>query len=304
MKKLLFVLLCFMTFSVNAFDMLGGGSSIPAAARAAGYTLHTFSINSNFSTANVDQGITYASGYKMYYNNFFGPAPTVPETINTDGSMTLSGSNGNLVSTGYIATSPYFVGTAFGGGGYFEAEIRFDPTTANAGSSWPAFWMMSLEHNDRHDIQWTGEATGYMHFMEVDIMEWYQSARGQYQSTLHDWYGIYGTTCAAWCNISSGFTPGIAKVPRGTDWTLYHRYAVAWIPATSTTSGRYDFYFDDIKMTSFSYSQFTTQAAPPTSSTTWTYGIGDSQHLTLEMGHEDVKSVNVWQATTANNITN
>ena len=307
MRKLLFALLCSLAFSANAFDMLAGGTRIPAAARAAGYTLNTFSINSNFNTTTVDNGATYASGYKMYRSNYFGGVSAPAGTLNADGSVTISGSQYDLVSAGKITTAPYFVGIAFGGGGYFEAELKFDPATAYLLGNWPAFWLMSIEHNDGQDVQWSGEVAGYRHFMEVDIMEAFStSASDTYQSTLHDWYGVHAVTCSAWCSVTSNYYAGTAHAPKGTDWNIYHRYAVAWIPATVSTQGCYYFYFDDIKMSSICYSQFTTQAAPPTSLTPWTFGIGDSQHLTLEFGGGPitVKSVNVWQATTSNNWTN
>ena len=81
-----------------------------------------------------------------------------------------------------------------------------------------------------------------------------------------------------------------------------------WIPATASVDGTVTFYFDGVSSGSFSYSQFTTQAPPPTAQP-WAGGVIDSQHLALILGNGSaarmqIQAVNVWQASTAGNVTN
>jgi hypothetical protein len=296
-----------------------GGSRIPAPARGAGYTVNTFSTESSFTSGNVDMGLTYASGYQWYFWNFFDDAPdSSGTTLESNGTASVfqTSSNATLVSAAQISSAPYFVGTAFGGGGYFEAEIAFDPKVSNASLAWPAWWMMSLEHlydfaAGNGNEQWPGQVAGYSHFMEVDTFEYDRTGQPyDYGGTLHDWFGLYNVTCpGGYCGVDSDFNASTAKTPIGTDWTILHRLAVLWIPATSIAQGSYTFYFDDIAVAGpFTYSQYTSQGPPPTTSTPWTFGIGDQQHLVLILGSGWspllVRSVNVWQASSAGNIHN
>jgi hypothetical protein len=296
-----------------------GGSPIPAAAQSAGYTLNTFSVQSNFTSATVDVGITYSSGYKWYFWNFFGISPSAADTtLNTNGTLTtfspVANANASIATVGKIGSGPGFVGTAFGGGAYFEAEISFNPYAVNTANGWPAVWHMALEHLiSSAGVQWTGQTTGYSHFIEVDDFEFDLNSLTKYGGSLHDWYGIYDVTCPPnFCNITTSSTISTKNVPSGTDWTIFHRIGMLWVPATALVNGTVSFYFDDIQMGSpVSYSQFTTQSPPPTSMTTWTYGVIDNQHIPVIIGSGPlangaitVKSVNVWQSSAANNLTN
>jgi hypothetical protein len=291
----------------------GDGPPIPAQARAVGYTLNTFSANRNFNTSTADMSRTYSSGFQWYIWNFFGPPPSSSTTtLNADGSATILSSayNGTLVSAAKIPSSPYYVGTAFGGGGYFEAEISFDSAAVNMKKGHPSFWTMAIEHLDGdHGDQWAGQAAGYVHYLEMDIFEYDSlggSAPNNYGAAAPEYWGGYGLTCPpSSCrnvNASAIFTPP------GTDWSLWHKVGLLWIPATSTTNGTLTFYFDDIPYKTLKYSQFTTQPPVPTRHP-WALGIVDQQHFPLIIGSGpdtpiNVRSVNVWQATAANNITN
>lgn len=294
-----------------------GGSLVPAAARSAGYTLNTFSTNSSFNATTVDRSITNGTGFQWYYWNYFGATPAATQAVpNADGSITVNNAvgtlNGALVSAAAIAGAPYYVGTAFGGGAYIEAEVAFDANSVDMSTGWPSWWTMALEHLDNdHGDQWTGQAAGYQHFIEVDTFE-YNRKRGSntYGGSLHDWYGIFNVTCQAFCAADSDFASGTKAVPPQTDWSLYHRIAMLWVPATSGSSGSVTFYFDDEPMGSpVTYSQFTGQAPPPGGAAAWTFGILDQQHLVLIFGTGSstpikVRSVNVWQASAASNLHN
>lgn len=297
-----------------------GGTPVPAAATAAGYKTLTFS-TMVFNTSNVDMSKTYASGFQWYPWNFFGATPDATTvTLNSNGSTTLLGnatiSQGILATAGKLPSSPFFVGTAFGGGFYVEAELSFRASTVNTAKGWPSWWSMAIEHLDQQTTtdQWAGQAPGYEHFIEYDFFEYdtaFLTVPNQYGGTLHDWFGIFNSTCPpAYCAVTTPFSTANRVVPAGTDFALFHRYGALWIPATGSANGMLAFFFDDVQIGPATlYSQFTTQAPPPTLTTPWTWGVIDQQHLALILGAGTsspvtVRSVHAWQASAANNLTN
>jgi hypothetical protein len=179
--------------------------------------------------------------------------------------------------------------------------------------AWPAWWTMSIEHLvGTSGQQWTGQASGYSHFIEPDIMEADTlTFAHSYGGDTHDWYGVWNSAaCPNYCGADLPFTTVLRTVPATTNFNTYHRYGLLWIPATATTKGSLTYYFDGVQVgPTTSYSQFTTQAPVPTSSTPWTFGIIDKHHLVLILGTGastpmKVQSVVVWQASAANNMHN
>ena len=80
-----------------------------------------------------------------------------------------------------------------------------------------------------------------------------------------------------------------------------------WIPATPTRRGSFSFYFDGVQVgPTTPYAAFQDQAPPPSFFSPWLFGIIDRQHLVLILGSNSgplrVRSVNVWQASGANNL--
>jgi hypothetical protein len=291
-------------------------SPIPAAAAAAGFRLHTFATNATFSASTVDMDRTYAPGFQWYFPNYFGThQPSSSTSFNPDGSVTTSGqrmfSNGNLATMGQISTPPYFVGTAFGGGGYFEAEFRFDPSAVdNRNDGWPAFWNQTLESVlVLPGYQWPGQAPGYTHNVELDTFEFYGDHPFSYGASVHDWWGVHNVTCKNHCGYVSSPLWNTKIVPLGTDWRKYHRVAALWIPAAKGADGSISFFFDDRQMgPAIRFSKFTNQPPPPGPSASWTFGAIDQLHLIPIFGAGlkapiTVRSVNVWQKSAAANLT-
>ena len=292
----------------------------PLPAVLAGYNTETFATVANFSSKNVDMGLTGAAGYQWYFFNFFGYKPSSAlSTFNSDGSITVaqysnSSVDTNIASATQISTAPYYRGTAFGGGAYFEASLAWDQTTVNDVGAWPAWWTMSIEHLvGMTGQQWTGQTTGYDHFVEPDIMEadtLFQ--KNSYGGDTHDWYGVWNTAaCPNYCNVDLSSTGVfIRSVPASTVFTQYHRYGLLWKPATATTKGSITYFFDGLQVgASTTYSQYTNQAPTPTTATPWTFGIIDKQHMVLILGTGastpmKVQSVTVWQASAAANMHN
>ena len=306
--------------SSPAYNAGAAPADVPAQAQAAGFTQNTFSTRLKFNPGTVDSGLTYQPGYQWYVWNYFGNHPSFQTSgLNADQSLsvgTLAGSaNGTLVSAAKLNYAPYFVGEAFGGGGYFEAEISFDPDAVDATHGFPAWWMMALEHlANLPGQQWQGQPADYDHFMEVDTFEFNRRPKimDAYAGTLHDWFGLYKSTCPnGFCKIDTPFATSTKHVPLATDWKSFtHRIGVLWVPATSSSDGSLTFYFDGQQEGDpVRYAKFTNQPPPLTAQTPWTFGVIDQQHMVLILGAGPsarmiVRSVNVWQASAAHNMKN
>jgi hypothetical protein len=302
-----------------AFPGLVGGSSggAPPQAAAVGYHTETFA-TARFSKNNVDFGLTDAPGYQWYFFNFFGMVPSSSlATINPGGSVTigsLPNAFGNaLTSAVHIARAPYYHGVAFGGGGYFEATLSYNAAAVNMATGWPSWWSMSLEHLDGlTSEQWPGQVKWYSHFIEPDMMEADMGPTTKaYGGAIHDWYGLYGSAaCPNYCNYVTPWSTVVRTVPANTNFSQYHRYGLLWVPATPTKPGSYTYYFDGVKVgATVTYTKYANQPPIPTSSTPWTFGIIDQQHLVLILSAGastpmNVQSVQVWQASQAGNWRN
>lgn len=286
----------------------------PAPAQQAGYCTLTFNAMANFSASTIDLAGNYASGFSWYQYNFGGTTPTAANiTPQADGSVILGAGGdtfgGNIASAGHIASSPNYVGTAFGGGGYFEVTLKFTPGSGSIATGWPAAWTYSLGLL-LGTAQWSGQAAGYEYGAEEDIFENFLGNNSQplstYNATTNAWYGIFGTTN---CPPVGGYclTKTSTPIPVTTNFAVYHRYGLLWVQATATKVGAICYYFDGAQVHCDPYTQFTTQTpapAPP-----WQFGIVDGQHLVFILGSGaaapmQVQSVGVWQASAASNLHN
>jgi hypothetical protein len=290
-------------------------TDVPPQAGAAHYTIRTFS--SGFSASDVDIAGGSKSGFKWYPWKFFGaPTDLGRVGINRDGSVTLSGDvtgpNGQLATVSPASTSGGFVGTAFGGGGYFEATLKFDPkdTITNNFKGWPSWWSMAIEHMVNLETrQWPGQQSGYEHFIEVDFFEYdlkdyvLNGKWNYFGAAMHDWFGLGS---AGYSKITLPHDLVVRGVPRNTDFTQYHRYGFLWVPATATRNGYSEHYFDGKKVgRTVVWRQYTNQEPPP--KPPWTFSIIDNNHLVLILGTGigapmTIMSVNVWQASVDNNM--
>ena len=305
--------------AVPVADVHAASSSAPTAAAGVGYMRNTFS---SFTPGDIDIGDTGKSGFAWYLYHFFGShAQSRNITINPDGSVTLDGDvtgpNGQLATAAPAKNAAKFVGVAFGGGAYIEAAIKFDPVAARSKNSkgWPSFWALTLEHAATGAAQWSGEPQGYEHFVEVDFFEYDIDERGlglnYYGANMHDWYGVYNSTCAGhgFCDAWRGYSDVKTAVQPGTDLTQYHTYGFLWVPATPAGEGYAEFYFDRRPVgNKIVWGKFTNQNGVPDGQP-WKFGILDNQHLALILGTGvgepmTVASVNVWQASDNGNLRN
>jgi hypothetical protein len=298
-------------------------ASIPPGAAEAGFGSLTWSITS-FSETNVDLQRTRDPKYKMFIANYFHTGSYLGEKpssvkINSDGSITLGGETRSLLgSVARINERPNsnFVGTAFGGGGYFEAVIKFDtqdltppgpvPKMDLAGPGW---WSMSAEHmTQRTDLaQWPLQKPEYEHFVEPDFFEALVGPTN-YIVTVNDWYGIWDVSCPTYCVSKSRWPEGLVSTS-DVDWRQPHKVAGRWIPATDTSRGSLSFFLDDRKVAEWSWSKFDDQLHQPpiTSEAPWRFGVIDQQHLVLLINGGfkwpmTVLSIKVWQKDASKNI--
>ena len=294
----------------------------PPQAAALGYTVHTF--HSSFDPKLVDTADTRKPGFQWYRGQFFGFPATQPDTLtlNKGGGITLDGKPGASASINSASPAPGgWVGSAFGGGGYFEATLKFNPEDSISAvdkKAWPAWWSMSIEHMaGLPGQQWPGQPAGYAHFIEPDFFEydvWSFSPHQWYGGAVHDWYGEWKKTCLdGFCNVSNAPGGGTnfgnfqVRTPVHTDFTRYHRFGFLWSPATAASKGYAVYYFDGKPTNDKVTWSLLTDQPPPPGKTSWTFGIIDQQHLVLVLGTGvnepmTVKSVDVWQKWGAQNL--
>jgi hypothetical protein len=297
-------------------------AGVPTPAKNAGYTLMTY--GPKLALRPGDK--TAANAAPMYVWNFFGETVS-PKTLatNADGSVTLFGGgfvNGQIASASAAHNNQRFVGTAFGGGAYFEAVFKFEgwqgqsatPQTLTAG--FPAFWAMPIEHlNSSGADHWPGKAAGFLHFAEFDFFE-YNVAYTEhtdtiYSGSVHDWYGEFNKTCPRpadnYCQVQNATPTKMRDTPDTFDFSQYHTYGALWVPATDTTDGYLEWYLDDSPIgQTVSWPKLENQEA-----LAWpgshAFGIADQQHMALIFGSGrdfpmTIKSVAVWQNSAKENL--
>ena len=306
-------------------------ASAPPQALAAGYAENTFSTTA-FTTSNVDtvdKDSTFPTGYqwypaKFYFNHATDAAsiaiqPNGTIVLNSDGTDRGNG-NGEISSFAADASKPSgFAGTSFGGGAYFEAEFTFDPKLVFGGKGWPSWWGMATEHLSSGTCPgnfWNYYAPGtapdgYAHFCEPDFFEYDVASPDNpdvWGGNMNDWFGVW-TKEKGYTLVSSTWPEKQMRVPKGTDFTRFHKYGYLWVPATATSKGYARYFFDDVEVTPspITWTLYSGQAPPVTQSSPWRFGIQDQQHIGLIIGSGvgqpmTVRAVNVWQKTSNWNI--
>ena len=280
---------------------IGAAGSPPPPALAAGYTVQAF-------------GDTITLGANLFPWNFFGNVePPGALVQNSDGSITCTGISGNTsnldmasVYHSTVGAPPHsWKGTAFGGGAYFRARIKYPAANVSVGGlGWPAFWLLPIEHwvfgSGTQLDQWPGQAAGYEHFPEIDIMEYLNGAINKFNMAVHDHYSIYPPLLDVVINLGA--------VTSAVDLSQYQDYGLLWVPATSLTQGRFEWYFNNVLVGTYSYNLYNTGDAPPPVAHTTAAAIADIQHFPLLFGTHNpampmtVKDAGVWQASTAGNL--
>ncbi len=238
---------------------------------------------------------------------------------NADGSVTLDKNSGTGNSYGAgLSTAHYnagnppanFNGVAFGGGGYFEAELLFTPVLTGTLPTWPAFWSLTAEQSalgtGAFSAQWPGQAAGYLHSVEVDFFEYDAFLTTKYGIAMHDDYGFNGSQSTVNPSTGSPVSVGAAN------FSQFHKFGYLWIPATASTNGTGQYFFDGVQVgNTITWSQNNDAGLSPPPSGTQIGSVLDNRHLMLIIGNSSVdpvamqmvvKSVSVWQVSDANNL--
>jgi hypothetical protein len=230
-------------------------STLPTLVIDAGYCTHT--LNSTFTTSTVDMDSTLGTQFQWYRKRFpaLGGDIAPHVTLQADGSVVVQSngrSNSDLATAAPAGKS--WVGTAYGGGGYFEATMSFNPATLVRAdvmhSHWPAWWADPIEADAQQWDRWRWNSTSaqYLHAVETDFFEYdaYEADNPKYfdptgltyGGTLHDWTQVADRSSGWGYSLAPGGHLHAAnnsdKVPVGTDFTKPHRYGFLWIPATQT----------------------------------------------------------------------
>src|ERR1017187_2260422 len=137
-------------------------------------------------------------------------------------------------------------GIAFGGGAYIEATFAMSGSSpGDTSAGWPAWWASDIERaaynnvsSKYPDVQWEGQTTRFQHYIEVDIFE-ADAHSPEWGATLHDWYGIDGGQSNIGAHtFATTTTYGVPSLDS------QNSYGVLWVPATATTKGHLNLYFN------------------------------------------------------------
>ena len=311
---------CAGSSSTSAVLVLAPPAVAPAPAQQAGYLLRTYGPN----PALVTSTSTAANTAALFAWDFNGQLLGGSASPNSDGSISIvggnAGTNAQLASAKSGSAAGSFEGIAFGGGGYFEAVLKFDGWQGQSSNSnslaggWPAFWGMAVEHlAQTGGDQVPDQAAGYENFIEMDFMEYnIENLQGNdfvYNGSLNNWYGVFGQTCPGatpYCSVDNPYPSKIRQLADTVSFSDYHTYGALWVPATDTADGYIQWYFDGAPIgQQVSWTQLTSLWATPPSP--FSFGIGDLEHLVVILGTGTqypmtVGSVSVWQQAGDNNL--
>lgn len=254
--------------SSDVTDADAGHSALvpPAPAAAAGFTKLVFDQGGSAGW-NIDLGQTNQAGHAWYSSGGFFGASGAATQVGDGGVLTIaSGSMATATRLGTDADAGY-VGHAFGGGFYVEASLALSPGCGQNGIV-SAFWGLPVEKEEapsRSD-QWPGQPSGYVHYVELDFMEFHLAPARPPSTSYYalDWYGEFvgdTPTCihtggaVGFCHCANnGSCPaapanGADDLPDATDFAAFNVYGALVVPAQDKTpdSGYSQGFFDGKK---------------------------------------------------------
>jgi hypothetical protein len=296
--------------------------------------------------------INTPAGANMYGFTFYGDGPyfdnNITLTQNSDGSITIDNGPGPGASNaGYgagmssavIGVGPWtptnFGGIAFGGGAYFECVMSFQGTSPTNVTGKGAFWSNDIESmnggfyaGNAWPSQSSPDPGNYGDWIEVDFAEF--DVPNRYGFSPANWYGVPAlptTKFAApfdWGGPQGVFNSGTNSwdPAPGADYTKPNKYGCLWVPATTTTPGHIEMYFNGVLVSNrMQWNQYNPALPPPPVNGPVIGGNGinggvtlpssaisvlDLRHLALILGGTPATfhSITVWQPNGANNYVN
>ena len=317
MNRYLAVLLALLIL-LAATNMIAR-AAIPAPAKAVGFRNLTFS--SHFSKGSIGVTKPFEAGKKWYIWSFFGQHAN-PATLhfNLDHTLTLEGGptgpNGQIATAAPSNNVKGYVGEAFGGGAYIEATLAFQPENEvrQHFRGHPSFWSMALEHlvDSKLHADALTDLHKFKNFVEVDIFEYdllqYLHVTNVYGGTAHDWYGNWKKSCErGFCSFND---LNISRwIPADTKLTNFHQYAVLWYPATATSQGYLQYYFDGKPVGNRVHWKKCGKNTSPKMAGYSPFCVLDSQHLVLILGTGRgepmiIRDARVYQSSSARDVVN
>jgi len=271
---------------------------VPAPAKAVGFGTKTF--NSTML------GTAPGTLQKL---NFFGVTLSPSWFIqNSDGSLTLIGNPspgyGGLVSpAAYNGSNPYkYQGIAFGGGMYYQTTFSYAGTQTGKEMSVSIYDVLSLDGYTPLNVP------GYMG-IEIDGPEFnVPGSTTQYGISCHNFYYPSGGPKIRLdpTVLTSGGSP--ITIPSGS-LTGSNTYGMLWVPATSTTQGYIQWFFNGVQVgPTVSWNQYNVnQAFPPSNAASTVCNVLDTLRMVPVIGLGDtptpmtITSVQIWQGSGVNN---
>jgi sugar lactone lactonase YvrE len=226
-----------------------------------GQTAAQIAAQAGYTTLTLGPSLTV--GGNIFPFNFFGSLP-VPGAVTQSGPgqpINILGQDGNsynaaLATAVYVGGSTGFVGIAFGGGYYVEAELSFamgavsySPVTTGGPAFWgqDIFWLAQPENALIPDPP--APSAGYYHYTETDFFEWLGNSKyvstsnSSYVFTLHDWNGQPPNFDV----VSSSSLPNYVPCSVGSaSFTNPNRYGALYIPGNGSTNGTIQAYFNGV----------------------------------------------------------
>jgi len=255
--------------------------------------------------------VTLNSNYYLF--NFLNKTPVTGQAAQqSDGSIILS-PNGISDGSGYGANicSAYQAGSTwhgkvFGGGMYVEMVANWPATTGPSGLPFPAFWMLSIDFLMQNTLTWPGQASGYIHRIEVDFVQAPLPALPGYWAGVDviDWYGSTGQSVSQPSNGLVNFA--------GASSASYNTYGALWVPVSASSPGFVMPFFNGKKQIYaagspiIQWNQYSASNAPPPVAGTTAGSLTDVSQFALIAGTRStypmqIKSINVWQKSEAGN---
>lgn len=222
----------------------GSASGLPPPAQAAAAGFHTLVFNQGGDAGwSVDSQHTGAPGFAWYESGgFFGASNA--ETSTANGILTIASKSMASATRQLVDNDAGYVGAAFGGGFYVEADLAIDGGCVPGGSGvFSAFWGLPVEKELVLGVtdDWPGQVKGYEHYVELDFMEYWGSYTSFY--TL-DWWGVWQHTCASGfcvCGNNGGChgvpDNGPDNLPAATRYADFNLYGALVVPAAANDGG-------------------------------------------------------------------
>ena len=139
--------------------------------------------------------MTYGPGQNWNAYNLSGDPARQHVTVNADASLTIAGGsnryNAHISSIRRVTGGAGWEGKGFGGGGYFEADLKWDKGALcgySCGDGWPAWWANSTENQiGVPTSDTTPNAAWGSHQAEIDFMEWWNDG---WSCGIFDWNAV------------------------------------------------------------------------------------------------------------------